>query len=442
MDRRSRCEIDHLIETHFSDERVFEVVYHLLVMTQPVVFNEEGESFTERASAVLTPFLRAMKEVVDAVEHLDGLRPIDLSRGLGLDMKLAWKVSHLVTSASPFDAVRHIPGLGGIQIVGEAARERGAPVAGVERLQASYSALRRFISDAAGSRRNFESMVAGIEQSRDRRLEQEQRRQLFEGASAIWGVQCQTLYRLDLLFPSSIPDLLDCVTLRTMGEVRRLRGGVPIPFPRAQNVDDDGQAVPNVKEEPIDPAIQSGKFPVVGELCHGDVPVFEPRRSVSRRRVDEAAAIDTGDPAPFTLTIGEVLRAVQPDQVSQGTHGIFQLMRLRMPAVRVAFDVAVHRDLIDESASPDVSFTSDLHGAATEVIDIQRVRISLTPEVQTFTPRASRSLAGVGSLGRHYELALQASGCARDDFRWFRIELGYPPISTTLCFASELPRMG
>ena len=357
-------------------------------------------------------------------------------------MKLAWKVSHLVTSASPFDAVRHIPGLGGVQIVGEAAIGRGAPASRIARLEASYSDLRRFITEEAGSRRNFESMVAGIEQSRDRRLEQEQRRQLFEGASAVWGVQCQTLYRLDLLFPSSITGLLDCATIRTMGEVRRLRGGVPIPFPRAQNIDDHGQSMANVKEEPIDGSVRAGEFPIVPALCSGDVPAFEPRRAVSRRRVDEAAAIDTGDPAPFTLTIGEVLRAVQPDQVSDGSHGIFQLMRLRMPAVRVAFDVAVHRDLLDESSAPDVSFTSDLHGAATEIVDIQRVRISLTPDVREFVPRGTRTLSGIGPLTRHYELALAASGCSKDDFRWFRLELSYPPISTTLCFASELPGMG
>ena len=55
-----------------------------------------------------------------------GARPAELSRRLGLDKTLAWKVTRFVESADPVRAFRHMPGAGGVEIVLRAAGEAEA----------------------------------------------------------------------------------------------------------------------------------------------------------------------------------------------------------------------------------------------------------------------------------------------------------------------------
>ena len=174
----------------------------------------------------MTGLKNALSVVLDSCEGLEGTRPIDISRGLGIDMKLAWKASHLANASQPFDSVRHLPGIAGMRILLDAAAARGCEARTVSKALDAFKSVQNFISKNCGSRRAFESMVAGLDQLGDRRLEQEHRRNLFHGARSVWGLKADVLHRLDVLFPSSVDGLMDCATIRTLAGTRRLRGRV------------------------------------------------------------------------------------------------------------------------------------------------------------------------------------------------------------------------
>jgi hypothetical protein len=407
-------------------------------MATPQPIDRSDESFPQAAAAVMTELTTALTAVLEGCDGVPGSRPIDISRGLGIDMKLAWKASHLANAASPFDAVRHIPGAAGVRILLDAAAARGCDGAVIERAGQAFESVRTFISRRAGSRRAFESMVAGIEGARDRRLEQEHRRLLFDGASSVWGMRADLLYRFDVLFPSSISGLLDCVTVRSMVGARRLRGGVILPFPRPRIIDDRGQETRIVLDEPLDPAVKAGELPLMDDFCAGPVPVFKLRR-IGDAAIHEAAAAESADPAPFTVTTGEVLRAVQPTRVTEDTHGIFQLMRLRMPAERAVFDVLVHDDLLDSGVEPDVYLSSDLHGTAQGVGDVRRVRMPVSIRCESLPTDAATEVEHFGRLDGIVDRAMVVAGTRLEHFRWFRIELAYPPITSTIAFECEQP---
>lgn len=354
-------------------------------------------------------------------------------------MKLAWKVSHLAGSSSPVAAVRHLPGQGGMQIFVDAAREKGCPEDQVEAVSQAFNHLWDFIAQTAGSRRNFESMMVGFEGSRDRTLEREHRRRMYEGSSSVWGVQCETLYRMDILFPSATPRAMDYVTLRTLGDTRRLRSGVSIPVARPRNIDQSGTPQPFSEAEAIDPNVSSSELPIVKPLCKGDVPDFSMRTYSSGVGRFETATSGHPDPKPFTVVTGEVVRAVQPTKMSEECEGIFQLMRIRMPSVRLTFDVLVHKQLVDDDVTPDVALLSDLNPLPRGVVDVYRESLPLSPKISEIKPKELASAYAVGALDGYLDEAFRYASGALKDYRCFRLEMSYPPVSTTVMFECQIP---
>ena len=131
--------------------------------------------------------------------------------------------------------------------------------------------------------------------------------------------------------------------------------------------------------------------------------------------------------------------AVQPTRVSADTHGIFQLMRLRIPAELAVFDVLVHDDLLEAGVEPDTYLASDLHGPVQGVGDVRRVRVPVPLRAEPIPTETRPDGEGLVDIERILELAIGASNDRLDRFRWFRIRLSYPPISTTITFECEQP---
>ena len=399
----------------------------------------EEMTFVSAAREAVGTLTVAISKLIDESPSIVGNRPIDISRGLGVNMKLAWKVSHLATVASPFDAVRHLPGAQGIKIIIDAASQHGSSKIACNRVEQAFGKLQSFISSQAGSKRQFESMIAGVEESRDHRLEAEHRRLMFDGATSVWGIRVGCLYRMDILAPSAVKDLIDCSTLRSFFDVRRLRDGACLHFPRPRNIDDNGVISPTVHEEPLDPATPEGGFPLMHRFCQGEVPVFQLEENITAANTYITARSEHADPAPFTVTIGEVLRAIQPVVVSPRHHGIFQCLRMQVPAERVVFDMLLHRDLLDGGHHPEAYVTGNLQGAQFNVESLRRERlpVHVTMEEMELKPKNDRI---EGRSTREYlEAAISPLGRDYSEFSWYRMSLNYPPFPCTLTFECEQP---
>lgn len=396
-------------------------------------------TFPQVANDALDALTAALSGLVEVIPDLQRRRPSDISRALDVDMKLAWKVSHLAKSPSAVAAVRHLPGQAGMQIFLDAARRRGCPGAQVAETEEAFGRLWEFIRRTAGSRQSFEAMMVGVQGARDRTLEREHRRRMYEGASSVWGVQCETIYRMDVLYPSRTAGTMDYLTLRTLGDARRLRAGVSIPFPRHRNIDKTGTAQPITDADPIDPAVSPSDLPIVRSLCEGTVPPFPMRTFAAGVQRFESPVSMHPDSAPFTVVTGEVLRAVQPARMSEDCPGIFKLMRVRIPSVRLTFDVLVHRDLVEDDVTPDVALLSDLNPLPRGVVDVHRESLPLTPKMTPLEPAELQSAYAIGPLDGYIDAAFNQAAGRKDDYRCFRLEMSYPPVATTVMFECQLP---
>ncbi|MCH2161501.1 MAG: hypothetical protein MK085_06465 [Phycisphaerales bacterium] len=391
------------------------------------------------AREVVSAFTGSVMELLEATPSVEGNRPIDIARGLGVNMKLAWKMSHLATVASALDAVRHIPGSQGIRIVRDAAATHGCPEAICARLNQTFVKLQEFISAQAGSRRAFESMIAGVEESRDRRLEAELRRQLFEGGTSVWGIRAGCYHRLDALSPSRTTGLLDCSTLRSFIDVRRLRGGVSMNISRAANIDDGGIASQPAQDEPLDASVSPGSFPLIHAFSSGEVPVFQAQEHPYGLIDYVANRQEHADSAPFSIATGEVLRAVQPIRVSKRHHGIFQLSRLRIPTEQVLFDILVHKDLLRPNVQPEAYLAGDMQSTSLGIGALRRERLPVQVTVREVLGKLSKVMVGDETVESRMKTAIAPLDAEIAEFNWYRLEVTHPPIPTSLAFECELP---
>lgn len=399
---------------------------------------ETKPGFSEEAAEAMNALRSALAGLISGCNQVTGTRPIDISRGLGIDMKLAWKMSHLAEAARPFDAVRHLPGGAGMRIFLDAAGQRGADSEAVERTNAAFATVQDVIAEYCGSRKAFETMVYEIQEAEDRPPARADRKRLFEGARSVWGLKADLIHRMDILHPCRVEGLLDCVTIRTLAGTRRLRGGVPLVFPRPRVVDDRGMESRSSLREPLDSENEVAGFPVVEALCDGPLPTL---RSQERDQgiIFEAPPLDGADPSSFTVVTGEILRAAQPTRVQGDSHGIYQLMRLRVPSPIAIFDVLIHDSLVDPDMQPDSYLASELHVSASFIHNVRGVRLPIGIRRVEIEPTQSPELDSKGGIQTRLELAMRALDCRREDFRWFRLEVEYPPICSIIAFECEQP---
>ena len=400
--------------------------------------SESKPGFSEDAAEAMTGLRNTLAGLIGSCNQVTGTRPIDISRGLGIDMKLAWKMSHLAEAARPFDAVRHLPGTAGLRIFLDAATARDADPDAVKRSMEAFAVVQGVISQYCGTRKVFEAMVSELREAEDRPPLQADRKRLFEGARSVWGLKADLIHRMDILHPCRVEGLLDCVTIRTLAGIRRLRGGIPLMFPRPRVVDDRGMESRSNLREALDSTIDTGAFPVVEALCDGPLPTLR-TQTQTEGMIFEAPPLDAADPSGFTVVTGEILRAAQPTRVRGDSHGIYQLMRLRVPAPIAIFDVLVHESLIDRDMQPDSYLASELHVSASFIHNVRRVRLPIGIRRCEIETEAAPGLDSKGGIQTRLDMAMRALASRREEFRWFRLEVEYPPICSLIAFECEQP---
>ena len=113
------------------------------------------------------------------------------------------------------------------------------------------------------------------------------------------------------------------------------------------------------------------------------------------------------------------------------------MMRLRIPAVRAVFDVLIHGDVLGPDIMPDTYLGSELHASAALLRDLRQVRLPITVKSEELGVTDEKYVQGLSGMSER--IALAASVCELSEFRWFRMELVYPPVCSLIAFECELP---
>jgi hypothetical protein len=395
-------------------------------MPPGLTITPENTGFSDAAAARLREAQAALTDLL-ADAGLTGARPTELSRRLGLDKTLAWRLARFIEGADTSEAARHLPGPAGIEIVLKAAAAHRLPRPRIDAVRDADQRLREFVGRHAGDRRSFEAMLAPTGgRAPDERLLHEGRRAYFRTGAAIWGVRARIQMLMLALRPSEHEDgMLDLVQIGGLIDLERLRPDVPwiIRRLRASATDDYTRTI-RTRREPLDPAAAAEHgSPIVPEYCSQPPPALS-QFEANGWTYDELAPGPVGREGAVTCITGEILRSALPYRYSpDNTLGRYTLT-VRTPVECVIFDLLLHRRLthFGRASASVFGLLEDrppTAGSAALLVGPQDAqRLGAPPIMQS--PRLATYPAMVAG-------ALEKAGWgATDQFVGYRMELDYP----------------
>jgi hypothetical protein len=382
---------------------------------------------------------RSVREVLAEADGLKSSRSVDVVAALGIDLKLAWKVTKIAQSGDPFSCVRHLPGVGGWGIFGDALARRGAAAGRIAAATAAFERVLRLGEAWAGSRRNFLALAAGAVRVADKRLDTMHRKQLHESGACVWGVHARAAIRIDAVAPAG-HGRVDCASIRAALDIERLRAEAPWWLDPPMVVDDDGVIRDLPRLDPIDGGSAGGGPPyLMPEFCSQPLPQLVAVPFGPRGRRLELAEGEIGPAGRCSIVHGAVLRSVQSSVADATDHGLFQRFPIRTPATVQIFDLFMHEAILETTEAPEAILYADLGSAGDPGVRYgSRDRIPCAIEVE----RLGRGLrrARLPEWGRQIDAAkaiFASTGWSPGQFQLFRVRLAYPPVPSTLSI--ELP---
>jgi len=376
----------------------------------------------------------SLVELYAAVE-VDPATPQEVSRTLGINRNLAWKLSKLMAAEEPLGEIDHLPRAAAVDLVVQAFDRAGAEADAIAGFRDAMSAFDAVIDEHLGDRGLLELIVGPMLPSH-LRVERDRaaRRLSFLGNSATWGLQARVRFSAMVIGPSaSDPEMLDAVTIGGLAGYRRLRAGIRWPLLRVQGAS-DGTTWMTTDREPMDPRIRGDAAPLLEDFCSGDQP------GIVRREVPGGLQFEIGD-GPVgnrgmtTSVFGLVTRRFAPRSAPEPDDTGAHLAFWTTPVEHAIADLVVHRDLgfglpprieYQGRMSPTSNDPSGMSGL--EPLDLAEPLQALGAGPPQF---ATPLLPNYRSI---IDAALARMGWRAADFEAWRIVVPYPPCPSTATF--------
>lgn len=392
--------------------------------------------FPAQARAVVRSLRGSFSDVVAAA----GADPNDhqsISRALGLNKNLAWKISKIINADDPAAALEQMPGAAGIKIFLTSVEQAGIDAATVQAARDAVESYERLITVHSGDRATLEMMGNELSPGRQQRNEHH-RKLLFQGASYVWGAQARVNLKVGIVGPGAEPGLLDFASINGLIDFRRIRADVAWVMASRQSRNDDGTDMKTSASEPLDSASAGpDRAPLMTEFCSRPLP--ELRRVITGRITSfELVEGPVGNTGALTCIFGAIQRRIPFYRTPANEFGEHSAM-CDIPAELLILDVFFHEQFT--FAKPQPFLYSEL-GAQVPYPARGRDRFRLplneplqdlgmsplpltTPEV----PRYNQMLAA----------AFKRMEWNPAHFFGFRMKIAYPACPTALVLRYPLP---
>jgi hypothetical protein len=371
----------------------------------------------------------------------DATRAQSVSRLLGLDKNLTWKICRLVCDENPVAAVQFMPGKAGLKILMNALGKAGTPPDLLIEIRNATDEFDRITDLHAGDRERLGIMLANISNDGQRERDEAQRKLSFRGNSAIWGVQAKVQICSNFIAPGTNPAMVDLAWLSGLVDFWRLRRDARWAMAAARKTADDGSPLPMPELRAIDSDYDhANTVPLMSDCCSKPLP--EIRIEIGRDGVTryELAEGPVGSTATTTCVVGlygrSFARRFRAPNDTLGEH----FARLYTPVETLIHDLFVHKDL-SYALEPEIFLYSQLPGGPVfpsasrdqGLIAVHDPIIQLgsgppdvvTPEIPRY-PQMVRSV-------------FDRLGWDPTEFHGFRFRVHYPPIPTMAVWRYELP---
>lgn len=414
-------------------------------MVTKTTAGSSAPDFEHEAQTVISSLRRAVGDLLDRLPIPSPAGPTELGRRLGIDTKLAWKITRLLQANDLFEAGLFVPGaMAARRFLDAAAAQADGPQ--VAEARARFAQFEDLARSHAGDRRSLDLMLAGQRAGAARQAELELRKSAYQANGFLWGVQARVQLKTAIVAPAADGERIDAAVINGFFGLRRIRPRAPWRISSAYSVDDDGQVHTGFDWRPLDPALgehdPATGPPLVSRFCSDPLPPMEVATG-------EAGAVQyafrggpVGRRGAVDCVIGEVLGGVEPRfrQPGYEVHGVF--LRLNTPCELAVLDLLVHRELFPEFA-PRIHCFSGLYSGELFKRHLAADELPLSePLVRIGTGADFPRLAEMPRYRELIRFSFDALRWDPDAFDLHRIQIPLPPTPTVLVARQELPAHG
>lgn len=382
----------------------------------------------EETRGCLLEIRRAMIELYGAIVA-DPEQPQAVSRHLGINRNLSWKVSRMITAPDPFAMLNHLPGQQGFELLLRAFEQAGASKEHTEQVGAALRKLGEIITHHAGGKEHFELTLESMGLIRPAHQVESGRELAFRGNSMIWGVQARTRLSTTFLYPDAQGGLT-FVLIAGIEGFRRLRPTSRWRLYRLQLHDDKGAMMREPRrQEEILPKAEGDTPLILREFCSPNMPPIETQDGPEGREYLLPGG-QVGNTGVFDCVFGYIARNLPAYRSENDAYGS-TAVAITLPAERLIFDVITHKSL-DLSRHFETAIYGYPHGGldgppsqtTSNQLPIPLEMVELpgsppaiaTPHVPWYPALASR--------------VYERLGMDPSEFRASRVILDHPPMSS------------
>ncbi|MAY73890.1 MAG: hypothetical protein CMJ31_04045 [Phycisphaerae bacterium] len=394
--------------------------------------------FETHARDVLLGVQSTIRSLVEATPGVTR-RATDLQKTLGIDRTLAWQIHKAAYAEDPFAAGQRLAGPAAMARFLKASAQRGAPAAQVDAVRSAIDRFENLISEHAGSRSEFETILCGLTTEDADHVGLANRRAAYQAQRHLLGVYAEALVATYIWAPSATnPKRLDTVGLRTVSNLRRLRKGATITLAAGSSATDSGKRIGQGHIEPLVPGPSASVCDLVPAFCSTPIPEIVrigDRESNLRLEVQTDAL---GARSATDLVVGQVCREVFDREPAPDNLVFGNAVSVRTPCELVVLDVLLHKDMppLSEPVAQMLSDHRCVPSAGFSDRDCDALPIAIDP---VYLGSGANALA-VPELPRYAELvafACERSGFDLDDFAVHQCRVEFPPLPSSLTMRSD-----
>lgn len=405
---------------------------------EPTIAPAARDAFQQNGLQVLQNLRVSLAELITAL-GMDTSQPQEISRRLGVDKNLSWRVTRFIREEDSWAAVPQLPGTAGFGILLNSAEKAGADAESLESVRSAVEALEEFVRHHSNDRETFTMMAGAVSPRAVREQNEAHRRLAFRGQSAVWGVQVRLQFAAQLVMPSDRAGMVDIAAMTGYVDFRRLRPDVSWTMASIGGYSGDNAFGQVDSVEPLPGDGRGADGYVLDEFCSTGHPPVRTTTGPRGVKLIELAEGPIGNTGAMTCVAGWIYRRTasiyRTPEDSLGEH----IIGLSTPAELTVFDLFVH-DELRAVLPPRLAIYSNLPAGRTfSPAAREQGLLPVGEEITTLGARPPSFLIPEAPFyAKLVRSVMQRLGQSERDFHGFRLRLKYPPVPALAIFSYPL----
>lgn len=390
---------------------------------------------------------RLRETVADVLSACGGnaREPNAITRDIGVDKTLAYKLARIVRETDPYSAALDVPGPEAMRIFARAARSAGASTSILASLDQSVASFQEIVTRHCGDRSTLDMLVANSSAGSSPKQQQQLetfRKSMFRSASAVFGVQARVHVSSHYIMPNKEdPEMVDLSIVGGLVDFTRIRSDVEWAVASMRQISHPGSTGDVLGNEPLDPRFAGeNDVPLLGDFCSMPLQAMKvvPFGNDLRKFVLEEGSVGVSNAA--TLFTGWTRKKIcsrwQMSEDDDSEH----FVSMSTPAELVIHDLFIHRDL-SYALNPSTYLYNQLPGAiAYPNGPKESGLLQLAERIQDLggcPPQATSP--DVPAYSQLVNWVIERNGHKLNEFHGVRLQMRFPPIPSMLLYRYPMP---